>query len=152
MSQDRFKAFFEAATENRPYDYQSRLAGGDAGASCESKLISVPTGLGKTAAVVLAWLWNRVTHPDEAHRAKWPRRLVYCLPMRTLVEQTRTEVAEWISELHAKAAKNGLSESATRDLEWLVSRSPVILMGGEQNDEARGDWDIRASIKARANS
>jgi CRISPR-associated endonuclease/helicase Cas3 len=40
--------------------------------------------LGKTAAVVLAWLWNRVQRPDS----EWPRRLVYCLPMRTLVEQT----------------------------------------------------------------
>jgi hypothetical protein len=28
------------------------------GVCCQSRLIDIPTGLGKTAAVVLAWLWN----------------------------------------------------------------------------------------------
>ena len=55
-----FPAFFKAATGNAPYDYQSRLACGepgrttDTGRPCESQLIAIPTGLGKTAAVVLA--------------------------------------------------------------------------------------------------
>ena len=50
--------FFRTATGNAPYDYQRRLAcgehgrtaGGDSGRPCESQLISIPTGLGKTAA------------------------------------------------------------------------------------------------------
>jgi hypothetical protein len=46
-----FKLFFEGVTGNAPYDYQARLAGGDDGVRCESQLISIPTGLGKTAAV-----------------------------------------------------------------------------------------------------
>jgi len=46
-----FKPFFEDATGNAPYDYQARLAGGDDGVRCESQLISIPTGLGKTEAV-----------------------------------------------------------------------------------------------------
>ena len=29
-------------------------------------------------------------------RDDWPRRLVYCLPMRTLVEQTRQNVDQWL--------------------------------------------------------
>lgn len=37
------------------YAYQQRLAD----EPCISRLISVPTGLGKTAAIVLSWLWNR---------------------------------------------------------------------------------------------
>ena len=45
-----FKLFFEGATGHAPYDYQTRLAGGDDGVRCESQLISIPTGLGKTAA------------------------------------------------------------------------------------------------------
>jgi len=54
-----FNAFFSAAFEDkrRPYDYQRRLGEDPA---CQSRLIEIPTGLGKTAAVVLAWLWNRV--------------------------------------------------------------------------------------------
>lgn len=90
-----FDKFFRAATAtqsnpegNAPYDYQRRLAGaanseGPAPGGtfpCKSQLISIPTGLGKTAAVVLAWLWNRV----HLKRDDWPRRLVICLPMSDL--------------------------------------------------------------------
>ena len=91
MSDTNYAAFFKAATggSHSPYDYQSRLALGESdsrnnGTDCHSRLINIATGLGKTAAVVLAWLWNRVIRKEPA----WPRRLVYCLPMRTLVEQT----------------------------------------------------------------
>ena len=93
MSRLPFDTFFESATGNPPYDYQSRLAGKDSGTACRSQLINIPTGLGKTAAVVLAWLWNRV----QLQNPEWPRRLVYCLPMRTLVEQTDAEVKEWLT-------------------------------------------------------
>lgn len=72
MSTSSFDNFFSAATSSsgetrQPYDYQRRLACGDRGVraeadwladgrTCESQLISIPTGLGKTAAVVIAWL------------------------------------------------------------------------------------------------
>ena len=56
--------------------------------SCESRLIRIPTGFGKTLGVVSAWLWNRIYRNDEG----WPRRLLWCLPMRVLVEQTEAEV------------------------------------------------------------
>ena len=129
-----FPAFFRAATGNAPYDYQSRLAGGDSGRACESYLIAIPTGLGKTAAVVLAWLWNRVAQ----QRPDWPRRLVYCLPMRTLVEQTEAEVKKWIAALLEHAAALGLSPAARADLRWLAEHSPIVLMGGED----AADWDL----------
>jgi len=78
-----FGQFFEAATGHAPFDYQRRLAEGDAGGMCKSRLINIPTGLGKTAAVVLAWLWNRsqIRKPkSEVRNAAWPRRVVYCPP------------------------------------------------------------------------
>src|SRR5260221_2009463 len=90
-----FQEFFITATWHDPFDYQRRLAGGDPGKECRSQLINIPTGLGKTAAVVLAWLWNRV----NVRNPEWPGRLVYCLPMRTLVEQTRDNVFEWLVRL-----------------------------------------------------
>lgn len=68
-----FEQFFTTATRdekhpdgNAPYDYQCRLACGEKqdgesdqawlerGTDCASKLIEIPTGLGKTAAVFLA--------------------------------------------------------------------------------------------------
>jgi CRISPR-associated endonuclease/helicase Cas3 len=135
-----FQRFFSVATGHRcaPYPYQQRLANGDGGVACESLLISIPTGLGKTAAVVLAWLWNRVVQ----QRSDWPRRLVYCLPMRTLVEQTEEETKKWIDTLCTHAAELGLSGKARDDLNWLRERSPIVLMGGEDLDANRRDWDL----------
>ena len=124
----RFDCFFSAATGFRRHEYQLRLACGErrersedewlsGSSACESMLIDIPTGFGKTGAVVLAWLWNRVFK----QRDDWPRRLVYCLPMRTLVEQTRQSVDQWLENLD------------------LTDRVGVhLLMGGEDS----GDWDI----------
>jgi CRISPR-associated endonuclease/helicase Cas3 len=144
-----FDAFFKAATghEQGPFDYQRRLAVGDAGCECQSRLINIPTGLGKTAGVVLAWLWNRVapslnSQPSTLTSPPWPRRLVYCLPMRTLVEQTEREVAKWLTNLHAKADEVGFDQSVKAELDWLMQHSPVILMGGEELNSEKRDWDI----------
>ena len=123
MNSPSFDRFFSGATGYEPFDYQRRLAGGDFGTACQSHLINIPTGLGKTAAVVLAWLWNRV----ELKKADWPRRLVYCLPMRTLVEQTAGNAAEWLG-------KHGSSEAVGLH----------ILMGGEETD----DWEIHPERQA----
>jgi CRISPR-associated endonuclease/helicase Cas3 len=90
-----FEGFFAAATGVAPYTYQSELA---SSRPC-SQAINVPTGAGKTAAVILAWLWNRCGHGSLEQQASWPRRLVFCLPMRTLVEQTRREADQWIKKL-----------------------------------------------------
>jgi CRISPR-associated endonuclease/helicase Cas3 len=47
----------------------------------QNRLIHVPTGAGKTAAVMLAWLWCRSVDRDHT-----PHPLVYYLPIRMLVE------------------------------------------------------------------
>ncbi len=139
MNRLTYDKFFRKATgpDHSPYGYQCRLACGSqakldrpdtlqAGTACQSQLINIPTGLGKTAAVVLAWLWNRIHLQSET----WPRRLVYCLPMRTLVEQTEEEVRKWLG---------------AHDLLWdekpetRTGKVGVhILMGGEE----AGEWDI----------
>ncbi len=117
-----FDQFFRNATGHKPFDYQRNLAGGDSGRACQSHLINIPTGLGKTAAMVLAWLWNRV----ELKRSDWPRRLVYCLPMRTLVEQTAKNACDWLK-------RSG----------WPEPVRLHILMGGEEaHDEEADAWDI----------
>ncbi len=80
-----FDARFARATGRAPYDYQRALALLPEPPS----VLEVPTGAGKTLAVVMAWL-----HDPDA-----PRRLVYVLPMRTLVEQTTTTVRQVIERL-----------------------------------------------------
>lgn len=136
MSQS-FDEFFRHATGNAPYAYQRRLANDTAGRACASQLINIPTGLGKTAAVVLAWLWNRVAHPDAAHRDTWPRRLVICLPMRTLVEQTHGEAAKWLDAHNLRwDAKSSASHVGKVGLH--------LLMGGADS----GEWDIHPEADA----
>src|SRR5660397_25925 len=80
-----------------PYPYQESLA-----LEPWPDLLHIPTGLGKTAAVILAWLWKRGWRPDGSQGAvdtETPRRLVYCLPMRVLVEQTTENVSHWLEHL-----------------------------------------------------
>lgn len=125
-SYDKF--FCIATGHSEPFAYQRRLAGSDSGRSCISWLIDVPTGLGKTAATVVAWLWNRVALQDQG----WPRRLVYCLPMRTLVEQTRDNVSQWIKNLE------GLGWNPSESHKGKVGLH--VLMGGEERE--RNPWDL----------
>ena len=135
MSNIRYNAYFKAVTGCLPFDYQQRLAGGDCGTTCHSQIIDIPTGLGKTAAVINAWLWNRVI----IRNSKWPRRLVYCLPMRTLVEQTESEVRKWVRNLLNKADELGISGPSLEDLKWMTEYGHVILMDGEDTDQK---WDM----------
>ncbi|HUJ08796.1 MAG TPA: CRISPR-associated helicase Cas3' [Verrucomicrobiae bacterium] len=111
-----FEAFFQQATGKPPYPYQFRLATDGQ----FPQLLDIPTGLGKTAAIVLAWLYRR-RFATETIRRQTPRRLVMVLPMRVLVEQTRDNAKRWIEKLN-------LSKQV----------SAHVLMGGEEAD----DWDL----------
>lgn len=119
MPHATYDDFFRVAFDGRaPFDYQKRLA---VEAELPS-LVHVPTGSGKTAAILGAWLWWRMTKPESVGR-----RLIYCLPMRTLVEQTG-DIAE--------AALTALS---------LNDRFEVhTLMGGEVDGPRGGqsDWEV----------
>ncbi len=110
-----FTEFFDRATTgNQPYPYQTRLAN-----SPElPALLKIPTGAGKTEAAILGWLYRLLAHPDADARAATPRRLVYCLPMRTLVEQTVERVRRWLDSLG-----------------WAERVGVVTLMGGEPRDQ-----------------
>lgn len=116
-----FADFFAQATRcESAYAYQCLLAKEE----WPDALIA-PTGLGKTAAVVVAWLWRRRVEPETT-----PRRLVYCLPMRTLVEQTAANVQAWLQRLgDAKLAEHLPSPD---DLH--------ILMGGIEPPHGRPRW------------
>lgn len=108
-----FETTFQRATGWEPYDYQRELGARDR----PPAVIEVPTGSGKTMAALLPWLCD----PQA------PRRLVYALPMRTLVEQT------------ARLAHDALRR--------LGDDTPVhVLMGGVDPADWRLDVDRRAVI------
>lgn len=120
-AEQKFIELFKTATGFEPYPYQVRLA-----IEPQPDVLHIPTGLGKTEAVVMAWLWRR-RFADKDTRRKTPRRLVYCLPMRVLVEQTRERIEAMLTNL-------GLAQDI----------SVVTLMGGED----AGDWDLRPEQEA----
>src|SRR5215831_13268086 len=81
--------FSRIAEVSQPHPWQR-----DVGESthCIDRLLRIPTGFGKTAGTVLPWVFRRVVE----RRQDWPTRLVYCLPMRVLVEQTEREIRNWL--------------------------------------------------------
>lgn len=89
---DGYSDLFRQATGEEPFPFQAAFA------RDLPSLVDVPTGLGKTAMAVVGWLWRRHAAGD-AVRLATPRRLVYCLPMRVLVEQTRDSAIRWIAAL-----------------------------------------------------
>lgn len=89
-----FEEAFKILTEAKgPFPWQTELyekwfAKGAIPNSC-----NLPTGLGKTSVIAI-WLIAFVNHPD-----KMPRRLVYVVNRRTVVDQTTTEVERLRSNL-----------------------------------------------------
>jgi CRISPR-associated endonuclease/helicase Cas3 len=119
-----FGEFFKRATGNDPFPFQRRFA--EEGEV--PQLVDVPTGLGKTAMATLGWLWRRRLADKEVRNAT-PRRLIYCLPMRVLVEQTRDNALLWLRNL----------ELLANPTDFCPDKVPVhVLMGGEDEE----DWDI----------
>lgn len=116
---EKYKRLFQHATAQdiSPYKYQLRLA-----TEPWPEIVNVPTGMGKTAAVILSWLHKRAEKDPDT-----PRRLVYCLPMRVLVEQTVINARRWVDNIVA----SGMIEASNKP-------TVHVLMGGD----ADIDWDM----------
>lgn len=101
----------------RPYPWQESVA--NAGIPA---LVDVPTGLGKTEGIVLAWSYRRLVLRDMNE----PRHLVYCLPMRVLVRQTQVRLTACFESLRSAG---------------LLANVPAVyvMLGGQ----AEQDWAKR---------
>jgi CRISPR-associated endonuclease/helicase Cas3 len=93
----QFRDTFKALTGNDPFPWQedlyARFARDEIPSAC-----NLPTGLGKTSVVAI-WLIALAKHPE-----KMPRRLVYVVNRRTVVDQTTDEV----EKLRANLRQAGL--------------------------------------------
>ena len=88
-----FAHFFAKVTGyDKVHQWQVELASPQ---DCGNRLIRIPTGFGKTLGVLATWIWHRVHKRND----DWPRRLIWCLPMRVLVEQTESEVKDALRSL-----------------------------------------------------
>lgn len=131
----------ETSSQSEFLEWFTRFASGQGGAALtprewqealakdkdpRSRVIRIPTGYGKTLGVLGAWVYHRVERQDD----RWPRRLVWTLPMRVLVEQTADEVRRCLDRL---------------DLLWRPGsdhRGKVgvhLLMGGVDQG---GEWNL----------
>ena len=98
------------------------------------RVLIAPTGSGKTAAVTLGWAAHRLRNPETT-----PRRLVWCLPMRTLVEQTALVVRDWFEKLAEEVDGAGrlprpqdvhLLMGGVNSNDWLETpERPAVLVG-----------------------
>ena len=137
-----FEATFKKLTGNRPFPWQRAMYDrfvfddGDIPSSC-----NLPTGLGKTLIIAI-WLIALANRPD-----KMPRRLVYVVNRRTVVDQTTDEVenlrknlaqaglAERLKALCAMPCDNPLALSTLRgqfadNREWSADPSrPAVIAG-----------------------
>lgn len=121
MRYTSFDEFFEQATKHKPYPYQKRFAESE-----KISVINIPTGTGKTATAILGlWLWNRLQNKNV------PKRLIYCLPMRVLAEQTKTKVDEWLKnlKLDGKIGVELLIGGSEDKIERILPNKEYIIIG-----------------------
>ncbi len=148
---DEYRAWFRDLCGWSAHDWQVALG---SAAQCDNRLIRIPTGLGKTEGVLSTWIYHSA---DPAFRARidesaslaasgrtgngsvpsWPRRLVWCLPMRVLVDQTvercRAIIDRW-SEMAGVSSNDRLRVhvlmgGADADRWWLEPERHAVIVG-----------------------
>lgn len=117
-----YAPWFEKISGFPPHPWQESLG---ESAACADRLLRIPTGFGKTAGVVLPWIHRRVVQSD----ARWPLRLVFCLPMRVLVEQTEEVIRGWLEATPGMAKLHVLMGGVEGERWELEPDKPAILLG-----------------------
>ena len=119
-----FYDLFKALTGNSPFCWQSRLFHEHFAKSAIPAALDIPTGLGKTSVMVLWYVARKAG-------ANLPRRLIYVVDRRAVVDQATT-VADAIQE---KSQDSALRVSTLRgqhvdNREWLADpAAPAIIVG-----------------------
>jgi CRISPR-associated endonuclease/helicase Cas3 len=145
MNDMTFNDWFATLTGHafaRPW--QDELA---AASNCRDRLIRIPTGQGKTEGVLAVWAFHRLHRADD----RWPRRLVWCLPMRVLVEQTEhvaRQLAGRIQDARRPAVHVAMGGEDAG--EWfLCPERPAIIVGTQDMLLSRALNRGYASARAR---
>ena len=145
VSDSPFDAWFSTLTGHKfPRLWQRELA---EATRCRDRLIRIPTGLGKTEGVLAAWSFHLLWRSDD----QWPRRLVWCLPTRVLVEQTEqvaSQLAERIADAHRPTVHVAMGGEDAG--EWfLYPEWPAIIIGTQDMLLSRALNRGYASARAR---
>lgn len=139
--QEQFKVL---TTHPNPRQWQIDLGNEEI---CRDRLIRIPTGLGKTEGVLATWLYHRITRGDDS----WPRRLIWCLPMRVLVEQTQqvaTQLIQKLPKVHCPGVY--LAMGGEDSGEWFLDpEQPALIIGTQDMLLSRALNRGYASARAR---
>ena len=88
---DSFRVLFQALTDHLPFPWQeklfTRLSAGELPRHCD-----VPTGLGKTSVIAVWIAALGAAQADPAGHGRVPRRLIYIVDRRVVVDQATKEV------------------------------------------------------------
>jgi len=117
---ESFSSSFDALTGHQPFPWQralfERLVAADFPQVC-----SIPTGIGKTSAIAV-WLLALATRAETGSLRGFPRRLVYVVNRRTVVDQATADVETWRRRI--------AEEPALGDTRATLQRL-AVLTGGE---------------------
>jgi CRISPR-associated endonuclease/helicase Cas3 len=121
-----FSTFFREITGgSSPHQWQTEFA---TQPECRNRLVPVGTGLGKTIGLAGAWFFHRVV----LDRADWPRRLIWCLPMRVLVEQTLGEFTKICSAYATGVSDRSLQNRLPTVHSFLGGLEPGVQFDGSK--------------------
>lgn len=126
-----FAVAFQQLTGLAPFPWQEdlyrRFISDDTSGRIPS-VCRIPTGLGKTSLIAVWWIARQ-------HGASLPRRLVYVVNRRTVVDQTTSEVERIWQKMHALDGGEHFAISTLRgqyadNRQWLANPSrPAVICG-----------------------
>jgi CRISPR-associated endonuclease/helicase Cas3 len=136
-----FDRSFRALTGTAPFPWQRALFGQFVRQDASQRFpdtCDIPTGLGKTSVIAL-WLLALAHHTRQGTERTFPRRLVYVVNRRTVVDQSTREAELLRSNLAQRSELEEIA-SALRSLAARSSPSPLAIstLRGEFADNA--EW------------
>lgn len=136
---DSLPSRFEALTGHAPFPWQQalfeRLVAGDFPRNC-----AIPTGIGKTSAIAV-WLLALATRAEAGTIRGFPRRLVYVVNRRTVVDQATGDVERWRKNLDEHPALADVRETLRRLAVWPRPETLAIsTLRGQRADN--GEWRL----------
>ncbi|MCP9452385.1 MAG: type I-U CRISPR-associated helicase/endonuclease Cas3, partial [Nitrospira sp.] len=114
----QFDHLFHHLTGNKPFPWQKRLYDELVQKQFRTQC-DVPTGLGKTS-VIAVWLLALVHHARNGSLNRFPRRLVYVVNRRTVVDQATRE---------AERLRNALADKV--ELQFIVNSLRALAVDSE---------------------
>lgn len=132
-----FESSFKLLTGNSPFPWQQKLYDEFLQTKIR-KSCDIPTGLGKTSTIAI-WLLALAHHARVGTENDFPRRLVYVVNRRTVVDQATREVEDVRNALTTVPELNDVAD-ALRSLQTIQTDTPLAIstLRGQFADNA--EW------------